>query len=718
MTTSLTRAATLAAGVLAAAPVSADEGMFTFDNPPVKQLAERHGFEPAKEWLDRVRLASVRFMDGGSGSFVSPDGLMITNHHVGLGCIQNLSSAENDYVKSGFHAPTRDEEAACPGYEVNVLAGMRDVTARVQGAVKPEMSDAQAREARKAATAAIENECASRSKRRCDVVSLYQGGEYQLYEYTKYTDVRLVFAPEQGIAFFGGDPDNFTFPRHDLDVCFMRAYEGGRPVSPASYLRWSAKGASDGDLVFVSGHPGSTSRLETMARLEYLRDHAMPFRLDLFARRLAALRAYSSRGEEEKRRALDQIFGYENARKAFGGYHAALLDTKAMAVKAEEEKALRARVAMDPALAASIGDPWATVAGIQQKLVPRAMEARLAAFDGSRLLAVAGQIVQYVAEVRKPNETRYEEYVDANLDSLRNELLSAAPVHDDLEVVTLADQLQLALDKLGPGHSFVKAALDGRTPAEAARAAVAGTRLQDPAARRALLEGGERALAASADSMIVLARRLDPLVRETRRFLEDEVEAPSTRAMEKVAQARWKALGRTVPPDATFTLRLSYGAVKGYPAEGTTVAPFTTFYGLFDRSISHGGKAPWALPPRWIEKMAAIDGAVPLNFVTTNDIIGGNSGSPVVDRAGEFVGIVFDGNIQSLAWNYFFTEDQGRTVAVDARGIAEALKSVYGADGLLGELGRGGRRGAASPAARGPRGAASPPVGEPVPGPR
>jgi hypothetical protein len=676
----------LLAGVLAAAPALADEGMWTYDNPPLKQLREKHGFQPTKEWLDKVRLASVRFMDGGSGSFVSPDGLMITNHHVGLGCIQNVSSAEHDFVKTGFYAATRDAETACPGYEVNVLVSMEDVTARVQGAVKPQMSDVDARAARKAATATIENECSARTKLRCNVVSLYQGGEYQLYQYRKYTDVRLVFAPEQSMAFFGGDPDNFTFPRHDVDICVMRAYEGGQPVASASYLRWTARGVGDGDLVFVSGHPGSTARLETMARLEYLRDKAMPFRLEMFKRRLAALRAYAAGGDEQKRRALDQIFGYENSQKAIGGYYAALLDAKAMAVKAEEEKALRAKVAADAGLAPSIGDPWATVAGIQQKIAPRAMEVRLVGFGGSQLLGIAGNIVQYVAEVKKPNEKRYEEYVDANLDSLRNELLSPAPIHADLEVVTLTDQLQLALDKLGPDHAFVKAALGGKAPAEAAKAAVEGTRLPDPAVRKALLDGGEAAVAASADPMVVLARRLDPLARETRRFLEDEVDAPTTRAMEKIAQARWKAYGRTVSPDATFTLRLSYGTVRGFPAEGTTVAPFTTFYGLFDRSLSHGGQEPWALPARWKEKMPAIDGSVPLNFVSTNDIIGGNSGSPVVDRAGDFVGIIFDGNIQSLAWNYYFADEQGRSVAVDARGILEALRKVYAADGLVREL--------------------------------
>jgi hypothetical protein len=680
------RTVALLAGVLLVVPVLADQGLWTFDNPPAKQLKEKYGFDLTRGWLDHVRLASVRFMDGGSGSFVSPNGLMITNHHVGLGCIENLSSAGKDYVKNGFYATTRGEEAACPGYEVNVLTAMEDVTARVLGAVRPDMPDAEARAARKATTAMIENECSARTKMRCNVESFYQGGEYQLYQYRKYTDVRLVFAPEQSMAFFGGDPDNFTFPRHDFDICLMRAYENGQPVKPEAHLRWSRTGVADGDLVFVSGHPGSTSRLETMARLEYLRDQAWPFNLELYKRRLAALRAYSATGDEQQRRALGQIFDYENSQKAVGGYYAALLDAKAMAVKAGEEQALRTKVEADPALARSIGDPWATVARIQEKLAPRAMDARIVGFGGSRLLSIAGEIVQYVAEVKKPNEKRYEEFVDANLDSLRNELVSPAPIYADLEAAILADQFQLALDKLGPGHPFVKAVLGGKTPIEAAKAAVEGTKLQDVAARKALLDGGEAAVAASTDAMIVLARRLDPMVREIRRFLEDEVEAPTTRAMEGIAQARWKVYGRTVPPDATFTLRLSYGTVKGFPAEGTMVGPFTTFYGLFDRSMSHGGKAPWALTARWKERMSSVDGSVPLNFVSTNDIIGGNSGSPVIDRAGDFVGIIFDGNIHSLAWDYYYTDERGRAVSVDARGIIEGLRKVYDAHALVAEL--------------------------------
>jgi hypothetical protein len=676
----------LAVLALAGASASAEEGMWTFDNPPLAQLEQRYGFAPTKGWLDHLRLASVRFMDGGSGSFVSPDGLMITNHHVGLGCIQNVSTAEKDFVKTGISADSREQEVACPGYEVNVLTRVEDVSATVLGAVKLEMSDARAREARKAASARIENECNARGGLRCNVVSLYQGGQYHLYEYRKYTDVRLVFAPEREIAFFGGDPDNFTFPRHDLDICLMRAYEGGKPVKPAAYLRWTGKGVGEGDLVFVSGHPGSTSRFETMARFEYYRENAFPFRLEQLARRIEVLKAYAAKGEERQRRALDLIFSSENSQKAYRGFAAALHDAPAMARKAEDERALRAKVAADPALASATGDPWAAIAAVQQKLAPRAIQARLVGFSGSRLLGIAGEIVEYVVELKKPNEKRYEEYVDANLDSLRNELLSPAPVYADLDEVTLAEQLQLALDKLGPDHPFVKAALQGLTPAEAARAAIAGTKLGDPALRKALLDGGEAAVAASGDSMIVLARHLDPLVRETRRFLEDEVDAPTTRAMEKIAQARWKVYGRTLSPDATFTLRLSYGTVKAFPAEGAIVAPFTTFYGLFDRSRSHGGKSPWNLPSRWEDRKAALSLATPLNFASTNDIIGGNSGSPVVDRAGEFVGIIFDGNIESLAWDYYFDDERGRAVAVDARGILEALRAVYGADALVKEL--------------------------------
>jgi len=681
-----TAAVALLLAALAASPAVADEGMWTYDNPPLAQLKSKYGFEPTKKWLDDVRLASVRFMDGGSGSFVSPDGLMITNHHVGLGCIQNLSSEQNDFVKSGFYAPSRDKEPACPGYEVNVLMSTEDATAKVLGAVKPEMTDKDAREARKAAITRIENQCNAATALRCNVVTLYQGGEYHLYRYKKYTDVRLVFAPEQQIAFFGGDPDNFTFPRHDVDICLVRAYENGQPARPAAYLPFSATGVADGDLVFVSGNPGSTSRLDTMAQLDTQRDVYLPLILDLLKRRLAALREYSGRGPEQERRAKVQIFGLENGLKSEQGRLEALLDAKAMARKAEEEKALRAKVAGDAVLAAATRDAWSAIEAAEKKATGRAAESFLVGFGGSRLLGTAGSIVRYVVEVKKPNEQRLEEYIDSNLEPLKNRLYSPAPLYDDMEEVTLTNQLSWALDRLNPDHAFVKAVLAGRAPAEVAKTAIAGTKLKDPAARKALVEGGPAAVDASTDTMIVLARKIDPLAREVRKFEEDEVDAPITRAGEKIAQARWKAYGRTMPPDATFTLRLSYGTVKAFPAEGTIVAPFTTYYGMLDRSISHGGKAPWDLPPRWAEKKAVLKLDTPLDFVSTNDIIGGNSGSPVVSTRGEFVGIVFDGNIETLAWDYFYTDEKARCVSVDARGIVEALRSVFAADALVREL--------------------------------
>jgi Peptidase S46 len=664
----------------------AGEGMWTFDNPPTRVLQEKFGFAPSGEWLDRVRLASVRFNDGGSGAFVSAEGLMITNHHVGLACIQNVSTAERDYVKDGFYARTRDQEVACPGYEVNVLQKIEDVTNRVLGAVKPAMSDKEAGDARKAATATIENDCNARTGLRCDVVKLYQGGEYHLYHYKKYTDVRVVFAPEQGIAFFGGDPDNFTFPRHDLDISLFHAYENGEPVRPASYLKWSAAGVSDGDLVFVSGNPGSTSRQDTMAELESEREVTLPASLSWIDARLSVLRAYSAKGPENERRAKANTFSLENAKKAFTGRLAALRDPKAIGQKAAEEKALRTRAAADPALAKSVGDAWAQVAAVRKKADAREKEMRFVGFGGAKLLGFAGQIVRLVAEVQKPNEVRLEGYTDSSLPSLKNRLFSKAPVFDDLEETTLAHQLQLAEEALGRAHPFVLAVLGGRPASEVAKALVSGTKLKDPAVRQALVDGGAAAVAASTDPLIVVARKIDPLGRAIRKFYDDEVQAPITRSSEKIAQARWKLYGKTVSPDATFTLRLAYGTVKGYPAEGTEVPSLTTFYGLFDRSFSHGGKAPWDLPARWLDKRTNLDLATPLNFVSTNDIIGGNSGSPVVNRAGELVGVVFDGNLQSLGWDYIFTEEVGRAVSVDSRGILEALRKVFDADPLVKEI--------------------------------
>jgi hypothetical protein len=625
-------------------------------------------------------------MDGGSGAFVSPDGLMLTNHHVAYTCIQNVSSAQQDLIAHGFPAASRGEELACPGYEVNVLVGSEDVTARVQAAAASAKSDREAGEERRRAIAGVEQDCLKKTGLRCEVIELYGGGERWLYRYKKYTDVRLVFAPEEGIAFFGGDPDNFTYPRHDLDIAFFRAYENAKPVHPASFFRFSTEGAADDELVFTLGNPGTTSRLLTGEQLRSERDVVQPLRLKMVERMLEALRAWSARSPENARRALDDVRTFENSAKARRGLVRALHDEAAMARLAAAESELKAKVAADAALAREVGDPWSAAAEATRTLDPRYPEARLTLFAGSELLAKAGQVVLYAAETKKPNGERLAEFRDSALGSLENELFSAAPVYKDLEEVQLAERLRQVRDFLGRDHPFVRAVLGDEEPEAVARRVVEGTRLDTPEARRALVKGGAAAVAKSSDPMIVLARRIEPFYRAAVRFLEDEIEPVLTRAGEKLALARFKVYGRSAYPDATFTLRLSYGTVTGYPAEGTIVPPRTTFHGLYDRWAAWGGKPPWSLPERWVERKSRLALATPFNFVTTNDTVGGSSGSPVINRKAELVGIVFDGNIESLAGDYYYDETVNRTVAVDVRGILEALRRVYDADNLVQEL--------------------------------
>jgi hypothetical protein len=672
--------------LLSAAPLGAAEGMWTLDNPPLSQLKEQFGFTPDAAWLERVRLASVRFMDGGSGAFVSREGLMVTNHHVALTCIQNVSTAQKDLIAGGFPAASRTTELACPGYEVNVLVGSEDVTSRVQASSAAAKTDRESGEMRRRAIAGLEQACLKATGLRCEVVELYGGGELWLYRYKKYTDVRLVFAPEEGIAFFGGDPDNFTFPRHNLDIAFFRAYENGAPVRPTSFFKWSTAGAGDGDLVLSLGNPGSTSRLLTMAQLRSERDVVQPTRLKQLDGMLDALRAYAAGSPESARRAVDDLRTYENSQKARRGFRAALRDEAAMAKKAAAEDELRARVAADAELAKAVGDPWSAVAEATSRLDARYAELRHAGFLGSELLGIAGVVVQYVVETKKPNGERLEPYRDSSLASLENGLYSTAPIHKDLEEAKLRERLRQSEEALGKDHPFVRAVLGGRTPAEVAREAVAGTRLDDASARRALVKGGASAVEKSADSMIALARKIDPFYRTLTRFQQDEIDPALTRASEKLALARFKAYGRSSYPDATFTLRLTYGTVAGFPALGTTVAPRTTFHGLYDRWASWGGKSPWSLPARWVERKGKLELTTPFNFVTTNDAVGGSSGSPVINKGCELVGVLFDGNIESLAGDYYYDEKINRAVAVDSRGILEALRSVYDADSLVQEL--------------------------------
>jgi len=664
----------------------ADEGMWTFDNPPLKLLKERYGFEPTRAWLDHVRLASARFNDGGSGSFVSPHGLVLTNHHVALGQLQKVSSPTKDYVTDGFYARTEVEELKCPDLEINVLVNMEDVTARVRGAVKPGMSDEAALKARKAEIAGIEKESLAKTGLRSDVISLYQGGEYWLYQYKKYTDMRLVFAPEQQTAFFGGDPDNFTYPRYDIDFALFRVYENGKPVENHDYLKWNAKGAGDGELVFVSGNPGSTSRDETMAQIETEKDYDLPLVLKALGHLQEAAKQYASQGSEQARQATNTIFGIANSLKAYDGRAKGLADKDLIAKMQNDETSFRAEVASNPEWQKAYGGAWDAIAQAEVKHRKMAKTFRFYSLRGSRLESVALAIVQYVAEVQKPDGVRLEGYHDSQLESLRFRLFSPAPVYPGFEKAMLTAGLQLAQEGLGADDPFVKAVLGSRSPSEVVTEAVDGTKLADPAFRKSLVEGGETAVQASTDPMIVLARKVDPLDRQRIKSFEDNVESVETPAGERIGQARFAVYGKSLYPDATFTLRLGFGAVKGYPMNGTEAPPITTFYGLYDRAYSFGLKFPFNLPMRYMERRNRLDLSGPVDFVNTCDIIGGNSGSPVINKAGELVGLIFDGNIESLVGDFVYYEANNRAVAVHSGAIIQVLRQMYDASPLADEL--------------------------------
>jgi len=688
------RLATCLAGVLLLCvalthPVQAEEGMWTFDNFPSKTIGANYGFAPSQSWLDHVRSASLRIAGGCSASFISPQGLVMTNHHCVVDCVEQLSTPQQNFVATGFSAKTIAEERKCPAFELDQLVQIRDVTSDIQGVLAGKTGD-EANKALHAKEAELQQSCGSDPGVRCDVVSLYYGGVYDLYRYKRYTDVRLVFAPEFTIAQFGGDPDNFNFPRFDFDIGLLRAYEGDKPAASPEFLRWSANGSKDGDLVFVSGNPGGTSRELTMTQMDFERDNFYPSVLPGVAEYRGQLEQFIKRGPEQAREANQDLFFVENTFKALFGEQQALLDPQFMAGMQQQEQRLRDAVGHDPKLAA-YAPAWEDVAQTQKvraQLYVRMMRLNGRAFRAG-LLGYAVTLVQAAAERAKPNRERLPEYTDQSLVNVQQELTAPIPAYKDLEELNLAFGFTVIRRDLGADDAFVRKMLGKESPEQLAHRLVSGTHLEDAKVREELYNGGQAAVAASADPMIRFAASMNDDLLAVRKDYETRVDAPTRAAAERIAKARFAVYGTSVDPDATFTARLSYGTVKGFEnAEGRSVNPYTTIGGLFERAT---GAPPYALPQSWLTAKASLNLALPMNLSTTNDIIGGNSGSPLIDRDGNVVGLIFDGNIFSLGGDYGYDAAKNRAVAVDSRALLEGLRKVYHLDHIVGEIQAGSR---------------------------
>lgn len=672
--------------LLVSASARAEEGMWLFTDFPSEEVKKAYGFGPDAKWLQKVRLGSVRLAGGCSASFVSPQGLVMTNHHCIRSCIQDLATPKNDLLEKGFLARTAAQERRCPGVEANQLVEITDVTARVHKATAGR-EGAAFHQAFKAERANLERACATDAATvRCDLVTLFHGGRYQLYKYRRFQDVRLAFAPEFPMAAFGGDPDNFNFPRYAFDVAFLRVYQDGKPAQTPEHLPWSQTAAKEGDLVFISGHPGGTERVQTTEQLAFQRDVALPYHNVMLAELRGTMLEFQKKSPQLHQDTRARLRSVENALKALRGRHTFLGDPAFFTKKVQADQALRQKVEADPKLRQKFGPAFGGIAAaIDAHRRIYVTHRQLEGGDAFRsdLFTHARRLVRAAAERPLPDAERLSEFTEAQLPSVRQQVERDAPVPRELEILTLSFSLRRLQETLGADDPIVRKVLGRESPDALARKLITGTRLGDAKVRRVLYEGGQAAIDASKDPLILLAKSVEPEARAVRKVYEEQVEAALKKNGELLNQAHVAAYGTSGYPDATFTLRLSYGQVKGWTENGRNVPAMTTVAGLFDR---HTGRFPFAVAPTWLGARKQLSPQMPMNMATTNDIIGGNSGSPVVNRDGRVVGLIFDGNLPSLAGRYGYDPAMNRAVAVHGDAILAGLRSVYGASRIAEEI--------------------------------
>ena len=659
--------------------------MWLFNDLPLEHLKSAHGFTPTPEWSEHVMKSCVRFNVGGSASFISSNGLVLTNHHVGSDTLFKLSDEKNDYYNDGFYAKSFEQELKAPDLELNQLMNIKDVTAEVNSAVGEGLSAADAAKARRSAIANIEKAATDESGLRSNVVTLYGGGRYHLYQYKKYTDVRLVWSPEANAAFFGGDADNFEYPRFCLDACIFRVYEDDKPAKIEHFLKWSENGPSENELVFVAGNPGNTSRIFTVAALKYQRDVRLPYILDFIRRREVLLQQFALGGEEAKRRAHDGLFSFQNGRKARMGMIQGLQDPAIMAAKEKAESELLAKIKADPKLS-GYAKAWDQIEEVQNR---RAERQGKGVNLSEQLFNIAQQLVQMAEEDSKPSAERLPAYRDSNRASLEQQLFSTAPVYKDLEQAILADVIARMVEQRGGDDELCQKILAGKNPIDRAEELISGTKVDDPEFRKSIAGGGKTAIESSDDPMIKLALLVDAEVR-SEQLVTDELAEIERQAYAQIAEAKFATEGTSTYPDATFSLRLAFGPVKGYTQKGKEIPAMTDVAGAFAHEEAHKGQEYFELPQSWhaARESQKLNMKTPHNFVCTADIIGGNSGSPVINKNMELVGLIFDGNIQSLTSDYLYSDRQGRSVSVHSNIIRDAIRYVYDAEGLADQLGR------------------------------